>query len=72
MAPLASAGKRDERVGLEPKEAKEALLVVVDLAAEGAKDEWSPMARARARKTDQARRRGRARTRARAKTWPKT
>ena len=34
MAPLDWAGQRDERVGLEPKEAKEALLVVVDLTAE--------------------------------------
>ena len=39
MAPLARAGKRDERVGLEPKEANDAVHAVVDLTAEDA-EEW--------------------------------
>ena len=44
MAPLARAGKRDERVGLEPKEAKDALHAVVDLTAEEAEEQWHPNA----------------------------
>ena len=42
MAPLARAGKRDERMGLEPKEVNDALLAVVDLTAEDAEEQWIP------------------------------
>ena len=42
MAPLAWFGKRNERVGLEPKEANDAVLAVVDLTAEDAEEQWIP------------------------------
>ena len=42
MVPLARARKRDERVGLEPKEANDAVHAVVDFTAEDAEEQWLP------------------------------
>ena len=42
IAPLARFGKRDERVGLEPKEANDAVHAVVDFTAEDAEEQWVP------------------------------
>ena len=44
MASLAKFGKKDERVGLEAMEAKDAVHAVVDLTAEDAEEQWLPNA----------------------------